>query len=66
MDGDKRHDSNRGAIDMLIKELNHLDNNLIKEIQELELICKDFDGLNGTIFLDTTFNFNKDIKSNMR
>jgi len=48
---------------MLIKELSHLDNSLIKEIQELESICKDFDGLNGTIYLDTSFNFNKDMKS---
>lgn len=48
---------------MLIKELNHLENDLIEEMRELESICKDFDGLNGTIFLDTTFNFNKDMKS---
>ncbi len=48
---------------MLIKELNCLDNELIKEIQELELKCKDFDGSKGTIFLDTELNFNKYIKS---
>lgn len=53
----------QGVQILVIKELNNLNNSLVEEIRKVEAICKDFDGLNGTIFLDTSFNFNKDIKS---
>lgn len=48
---------------MIIKELKILDNNVIKEIREVEEECKKHDGLKGNMYLDTSLNFNKDIKS---
>lgn len=48
---------------MLIKELKILDNNVIKEIREVEEECKKHDGLKENICLDASLNFNKDIKS---
>lgn len=48
---------------MIIKELSSLSKDLIEEIRNVEAICKKFDGLDGDIFLDTSFNFNKEIKS---
>lgn len=48
---------------MLIKELNKLNDKIIKDIRELESVCKKHDGLNGDIFLDTSLNFDSHIKS---
>jgi ribosomal protein S18 acetylase RimI-like enzyme len=48
---------------MLIKELKKASEEVIKEIRQLEDICKKHDKLTGNIFLDSTLNFNPDIKS---
>lgn len=48
---------------MLIKTLNALHETEIKNIRKLEDICKQQDKLNGDVFIDTSINFNKDIKS---
>jgi ribosomal protein S18 acetylase RimI-like enzyme len=48
---------------LIIKALSYLDENTIKEIRQVEAVCKDFDKLGGTIYLDNSFDFNKDIKS---
>lgn len=48
---------------MLIKEFSELSEEIIKEIRELELICKEHDKLNGSIFLDTSINFDSEIKT---
>jgi ribosomal protein S18 acetylase RimI-like enzyme len=48
---------------LLIKKLSKLDEEILKEIREVESICKEHDKLNGGIFLDTSLNFNSEIKS---
>ena len=48
---------------MLIKKFNEPNEEIIKEIREVELICKEHDKINGSIFLDTSINFNSEIKS---
>jgi ribosomal protein S18 acetylase RimI-like enzyme len=46
---------------LLIKKFNKLSEDIIKEIREVELICKDHDKLNGSIFLDISINFNPEM-----
>lgn len=48
---------------LLIKKISKLGEETIKEIREVEFICKEHDKLNGSIFLDTSMNFNSEIKS---
>lgn len=48
---------------LLIKKLSELSEEIITEIREVELICKNHDMLNGNIFLDTSINFNSEIKT---
>jgi ribosomal protein S18 acetylase RimI-like enzyme len=47
---------------MIIKEFNSLNDDLIKEIKEVEEVCKRYDGLDGSTYLDTTMNFNQNMK----
>lgn len=49
--------------DMLIKEMIQPDIAAIRDIRELETICKRHEGLRGTISLDQAMNFNPEIKS---
>ncbi|RBP66627.1 ribosomal protein S18 acetylase RimI-like enzyme [Alkalibaculum bacchi] len=48
---------------MVIKKFSEPSEEIIKEIRKVELICKEHDKLNGSIFLDTSINFNSEIKS---
>ncbi|WP_160671689.1 GNAT family N-acetyltransferase [Clostridium sp. C8-1-8] len=48
---------------MIIKSYNNLNDQLVKEIKELEAVCKKQDNLKGDIFLDNSLNFNKDINN---
>jgi ribosomal protein S18 acetylase RimI-like enzyme len=48
---------------IIIKELNVVTEDLIKEIRALEETCKQHDDLEGNVFLDTTMNFNQDMKN---
>lgn len=48
---------------MIIKEFSKPSEEEIKEIRQLESICKEYDKLTGEIFLDSSLNFNSDIKS---
>lgn len=48
---------------LLIKKFSKLSEEIVKEIREVELICKEHDKLNENIFLDTSINFNSEIKS---
>ena len=48
---------------MIIKSLNTLNEEIIKEIRELELLCIQYDNLKGEIFLDNSLTFNRDIKN---
>ncbi|QGU94552.1 GNAT family N-acetyltransferase [Clostridium bovifaecis] len=48
---------------MLIKELNSVSNELIKEINTVQDLCNEYDKLNGRISPDTSLNFNKDMKA---
>ncbi|WP_303864489.1 GNAT family N-acetyltransferase [Alkalibaculum bacchi] len=47
----------------MIKKFSEPSEEIIKEIRKVELICKEHDKLNGSIFLDTSINFNSEIKS---
>lgn len=47
---------------MIIKEYNTLSDGLIKEIKDVEEVCKKYDGLDGSTFLDTTMNFNQNMR----
>lgn len=47
---------------MIIKELNYLDEKLLKEIKDLVEVCRKFDGLKEEIYLSNELNFNKKIK----
>lgn len=48
---------------MIIKEFSKASEEAIKEIKQLESICKKHDKLAGDIFLDSSLNFKPDIKS---
>lgn len=46
-----------------VKEIIQPDETQIKEIRKLERICKKHDGLQTSLFLDASLNFNKEMKS---
>jgi len=48
---------------MIIKELVKASEEVIKEIRQLEIACKDYDKLTGDIFLDSSLNFNPYMKN---
>lgn len=48
---------------MIIKEISKVSEELMQEIRQLEAICKKHDNLRQDIFLDSSLNFNRDIKS---
>lgn len=48
---------------MIIKEISKVSEELMQEIRQLEAICKKHDNLRQDIFLDSSLNFNPDIKS---
>jgi len=48
---------------MIINEFSIASEEAIKEIRQIETICKKHDKLTGDIFLDSSLNFNPDIKS---
>lgn len=48
---------------MIINEFSKVSEEAIKEIRQLETICKKHDKLTGDIFLDSSLNFNPNIKS---
>ncbi|WMJ87869.1 GNAT family N-acetyltransferase [Anaerocolumna sp. MB42-C2] len=47
----------------MIKKYSVPNEEIIKEIKAVETICKEYDKLNGYIFLDTSINFNPEMKS---
>lgn len=50
---------------MIIKKLNKLNNHIMEEIREVERSCKEYDKLEGNLFLDTSLNFNQEIEGNI-
>ena len=48
---------------MILKELKVYSENVVNEVHNLEQICKDQDNLQGSIFVDTTMNFNQEMNS---
>ena len=48
---------------MILKELKEYNNKVVNEVHHLEQICKKHDNLTGSIFVDTTMNFNQEMKS---
>jgi ribosomal protein S18 acetylase RimI-like enzyme len=48
---------------LILKELKVYSENVVNEVQYLEQICKDQDNLKGSIFVDTTMNFNQEMNS---
>lgn len=52
-----------GEFTLEIRKLTKFNEKVIKEIREVEVICKNHDGVNGNLFLDTSMNFHQDIKS---
>jgi len=52
-----------GEFTLDIRKLTKFNEKVIKEIREVEGICKNHDGVNGSLFLDTSMNFHQDIKS---
>lgn len=47
----------------MIKSLNNIDAVIEKEIRQVYMSCKEYDGLGGNISLDAALNFNKDINN---
>jgi len=47
----------------LIKELKNYNDNVVNEVHHLEQICKKHDNLKGSIFVDTTMNFDQGMNS---
>lgn len=47
---------------MIIKELNHVNDELIREVSEVQALCNEHDNLKGNIELEPSLNFNKDMK----
>lgn len=50
---------------LIIKKFNKLNNHITEEIREIERVCKEYDKLNGDLFLDTSLNFNQEIEGNI-
>ena len=48
---------------MIIKKFKTLDRRTTQEVLELEKACNDYEQLQGSVFLDTSLNFNQDIHS---
>jgi ribosomal protein S18 acetylase RimI-like enzyme len=48
---------------LLLKELKVYSENVVNEVHHLEQICQDQDNLKGSIFVDTTMNFNLEMNS---
>ncbi len=48
---------------MIIKALKGYSENVVNQVHHLEKICKDQDHLKGSIFVDTTMNYNRDMSS---
>ncbi len=52
-----------GEFTLEIRKLTNFNEKVSKEIREVEGICKNHDGVNGNLYLDTSMNFHQDIKS---
>lgn len=50
-------------VNMIIKSCNKASEEVIKDIRELEVICKEHDGIKEDIFLDKSINFNDNMES---
>jgi len=48
---------------LILKSLKDYSDNVVNEVQHLEQICKKTDKLKGSIFVDTTMNFNQEMNS---
>ncbi len=48
---------------MILKELKDYSNNVVNEVHRLEKICQGQDNLKGSIFVDTTMNFNQEMNT---
>lgn len=48
---------------MILKALKLYSDDIVNEVHHLEQICNEEDNLKGTIFVDTTMNFNQDMNS---
>lgn len=48
---------------MILKKMKVYGENVVNEVHHLEQICKDQDNLKGSIFVDTTMNFNREMNS---
>lgn len=48
---------------MILKALKDYSNNVVNEVHRLEQLCKKKDKLKGSIFVDTTMNFNQQMNS---
>jgi len=48
---------------LILKKMNVYTEKVEEEMHRLEIICKDQDNLTGSIFVDTTMNFNQEINS---
>jgi ribosomal protein S18 acetylase RimI-like enzyme len=48
---------------LILKELKDYSENVVNEMHHLEQVCKDYDNLKGSIFVDTTMNFNQEMNS---
>jgi ribosomal protein S18 acetylase RimI-like enzyme len=46
-----------------IKSLNHLTEEIIKQVRKVEQSCKSYDGLNGSMTLDSSINFDPQMKN---
>jgi len=53
----------RGGTSLILKALKDYRENVVNEVHDLEEICKKQDNLKGSIFVDTTMNFNQDMNS---
>lgn len=52
-----------GGTCLILKELKDYSDSIVNEVLDLEQICKDNDNLKGSIFVDTTMNFNQELSS---
>ncbi|MHB8074421.1 GNAT family N-acetyltransferase [Desulfosporosinus fructosivorans] len=48
---------------LILKELKDYSDNEVNEVHHLEQICQDHDSLKGSIFVDTTMNYNQEMNS---
>ncbi|MDF2880326.1 MAG: acetyltransferase [Clostridiaceae bacterium] len=51
------------GVNMIIKSYNRTNEKIIREIRELERICKKYDGIKKDIYLDYSINFNDKMES---